>query len=66
MKTWYIRTWKKGSPDVVSEGSIDALTAEEAAKKIEGGPVRFFYKDGDYSEYVGSKYLYEVKELLGG
>lgn len=63
MKTWYIRVGKKSSPDIVYEDVVDAPTAEEAAKGLEQGPVRFWYKGDVYSQYVGQKYLYEVREL---
>ena len=41
MKTWFVRTFKKSSIEVLNERSVDALTAEKAAEQVEDGPVRF-------------------------
>ena len=63
MKAWYVRLFSKITPDKLGEQIVDAPTAEDAAKKVEGGPVRFWNKDDNYYEYVGRGYLYEVREL---
>lgn len=63
MKTWYFRVGKKATPEVVYEDVMDANSAEEVARKLEGGPVRFFSKGDVFSTYIGTKYLYEVREL---
>lgn len=63
MRTWFVRTLKKYSPGFVSSDIVDAQTAEEAASQVEKGPVRFWYKDQEYTQYLGVGYLYEVREL---
>jgi len=63
MKIWYFRVGKKSTPDVVYEDTMEAATAEDVARKLEQGPVRFWWKGDVYTQYVGSKYLYEIREL---
>ena len=64
MKSWLVRIGRKSTPEDLGEVVVEASTAEEAAKQLEGGPIRFFYKGEDHWEYVGN-YFYEVIELGG-
>lgn len=63
MKAWLVRVGKKSTPENLDEKLVEASTAEEAAKQLEGGPVRFFYQGNDHTEFLGKGYLYEVREL---
>jgi hypothetical protein len=64
VKSWLVRIGRKSTPEDLGEVVVEASTAEEAAKQLEGGPIRFFYKGEDHWEYVGN-YFYEVIELGG-
>jgi len=63
MKDWYVVVKSKFRLGVVFSDTVEASSAEAAAKKVGSGPVRLFYKGDDYWQFAGVSYIYEVKEL---
>lgn len=63
MKVYHYEIESKVGPGIVGDGLLDAHSAEEVARKLEGGYVYLWGNTSDRVIYAGVRYLYKVKEL---